>query len=153
MELADVRVQNAIAERLRNERERLGLKPEEFAARVGMHRSTLFNYEAGTRVPDAALLMQMHALAAVDVLYLLTGRRERMTEELTADERALLDRRNMLPTEMCAVVDQVLEWALTTCQHQSHERLSRDVNLSVSIAPLPTGAVKQRAARIARKRT
>lgn len=153
METADARVRNVIAERLRSERARLGLKPEEFAARVGMHRSTLFNYESGVRVPDAALLLQMHELAAVDVLYLLTGRRERMTELLTAEERALLDRRNLLPTEMCAVVDQVVDWAFTTCQHQAHDRLSREIALSIATAPPSPSVVKKRAARLARKDT
>lgn len=101
-----------IGERLREERERLGLNQTELGARGGVSRKTQFNYESGERLPDAAYLAKVMD-AGVDVLYVVTGNRSRVdppqaappqpgglvnvvsTGEnplaLTADEAALLD--------------------------------------------------------------
>lgn len=63
----------SIGERLRNERERLGLNQEAFAALAGAHRKSQGNYEKGDRLPDAGYLSAIAAVG-VDVLYILTGR-------------------------------------------------------------------------------
>lgn len=91
-----------IGERLRQERERLGLNQTELGARGGVSRKTQFNYETGERLPDAAYLAAVME-AGVDVLYVVTGARSAppgigtvlLTGDgatvLTADEAALLD--------------------------------------------------------------
>jgi transcriptional regulator with XRE-family HTH domain len=62
----------SIGERLREERERLGMTQPAFAAIAGTTKQTLFSWETGKTAPDAS---QLSALAAsgVDVLYILTG--------------------------------------------------------------------------------
>lgn len=69
-----------IGERLRAERDRLGLKQEDFAQAVkhqgakGVTRQSQSLYEAGKRVPDAYYLQAVASLG-VDVQYVVTGRR------------------------------------------------------------------------------
>ena len=72
-----------IGKRLAEERTRLGMTQTQFAEAAGLKsRRTLSQYEADERSPDAA------ALAAVDVLYVLTGQRN--ASQLTSREAALL---------------------------------------------------------------
>jgi transcriptional regulator with XRE-family HTH domain len=76
-----------IGERLRAERERLGLSQQEFSAVGGVHLKSQGNYEHGKRgAPDADYLAAIDE-AGADVLYILTGRRG---TALTPDERELL---------------------------------------------------------------
>lgn len=58
--------------RLRDERKRLNLSQEEFAALGGVKKGAQFNYENGSRSPDAEYLMAI-AKAGVDIQFLLTG--------------------------------------------------------------------------------
>lgn len=62
-------------ERLREERARLSLSQEEVATAGGVQRRAQVNYEAGERSPTADYLAAVAGLG-IDVLYLLTGRRE-----------------------------------------------------------------------------
>lgn len=80
-------------DRLREERERLGLNQSKFAALVDVHRNAQSNYEAGTRAPDAAYLA-LASKAGADVLYILTGRRADSGEAHALQTRlgALLER-------------------------------------------------------------
>ena len=82
-----------IGERLREERERLGLNQTDFAAVGGIGRKTQFNYESGERAPDGAYLAAI-AAAGADVLYILTGQRSGTAvppPALKPEEAALLD--------------------------------------------------------------
>ncbi|CAG2152588.1 helix-turn-helix domain-containing protein [Ralstonia mannitolilytica] len=76
-----------IAERLREERKRLGLTQERFGAEGGVGKLAQLNYEKGERSPDAAYLSAV-ALLGVDVSYVLTGERVRVA--MTPDEAAFL---------------------------------------------------------------
>ncbi|WP_315807509.1 helix-turn-helix domain-containing protein [Pseudomonas sp. C9-3] len=65
---------SGIGERLREERERLGLSQGSFGEIGGVKANAQGNYEKGERSPDAAYLSAVEA-AGVDVLYVVTGRR------------------------------------------------------------------------------
>lgn len=65
-----------IGQRLREERERLSLSQTDFGAAVGVTRKSQFNYESGSRSPDAKYLACIYQLG-VDVLYVITGHREK----------------------------------------------------------------------------
>ncbi|WP_295377221.1 helix-turn-helix transcriptional regulator [uncultured Pseudacidovorax sp.] len=83
----------SIGDRLREERERLGLSQSEFAAKAGTTRKTQFNYETDARRPDADYLAALLG-AGVDVLYVLSGQRgiEGVAQRtLRPDQEALLD--------------------------------------------------------------
>jgi len=61
-----------IGDRLRSERERLGLSQEALAEKAGLGRKTQYNYEEGGRSPDAMYLVSAATLG-IDVAYVLTG--------------------------------------------------------------------------------
>ncbi|WP_231886091.1 helix-turn-helix domain-containing protein [Bordetella ansorpii] len=61
-------------ERLREERQRLGMSQAEFGAAGGVLKQAQLKYEKGERTPDAAYLAAI-AQAGADVQYLLTGSR------------------------------------------------------------------------------
>lgn len=79
-------------ERLRAERERLGLGQQELAAKCDVTMRSQRNYEKGERQPDAAYLAALTALGG-DVLYVLTGHGSKlpMSATLPPDEQLLLD--------------------------------------------------------------
>lgn len=83
-------------DRLKEERKRLGLKQGELAGRVGTTNVAQSRYESGDRSPDWAYLSAV-AEAGVDVLYVLTGRRN--STELTPDEEMLLTGYRALDTK------------------------------------------------------
>ncbi|MBF0340705.1 MAG: helix-turn-helix transcriptional regulator [Magnetococcales bacterium] len=59
-------------ERLKTERKRLGLTQGEMADIGGISKTSYFNYESGSREPNASFLTAI-ATAGVDVNYVLTG--------------------------------------------------------------------------------
>lgn len=68
---------NESGKRLREERERLGMKPNDLAGIGGVKERAQYNYETGKRVPDMDYLAKI-AKAGVDVIYVMHG--ERMTQ-------------------------------------------------------------------------
>ena len=82
-----------IFDRLRAERERLGLSQQALAERCGVTARSQRNYESGERAPDASYLSAI-AAAGADVLYILMGQRSQpLSPEATlpTDEQVLLD--------------------------------------------------------------
>ena len=77
----------SIGDRLREERERLGVSQSDFAEAAGTTRKSQFNYETNERRPDADYLAAA-ALKGADVQYIVTGHRS--DTALTADERELI---------------------------------------------------------------
>ncbi|KWN69653.1 transcriptional regulator [Burkholderia ubonensis] len=67
---------------------RIGLSQAEFAALGGLGKQAEFNYEAGTRSPDANYLEALMKVG-VDVLYVISGRRTD-PGAMPADEQDLL---------------------------------------------------------------
>ena len=60
--------------RLCDERRRLGWTQQQLAAKLGVHKNTILNYETGQVAPDARLMADLFDLG-VDIHYLLGGRR------------------------------------------------------------------------------
>ena len=79
-----------ISDRLREERERLGLNQVEFGSIGGVKKLAQINYEKGERHPDSAYLAAI-AAAGADVLYILTGERSSAQPAHDAAEQVLLD--------------------------------------------------------------
>lgn len=81
----------SLGERLRQERERLGMSQPKFAALAATTKQTLFSWETGRTAPDGFQLGAM-ADAGADVLYILTGQRSiKPQPPLKPDEQVLLD--------------------------------------------------------------
>lgn len=66
---------HVISERLKTERENLGLSQQALADRLGIALRSQQNYEKGDRSPDANYLAAI-AAAGADVRYILTGQRD-----------------------------------------------------------------------------
>jgi|GEM_PF-728960 len=65
---------SAIGERLREERERVGISQTELGKIGGVVKKTQIDYEKGASAPNASYLAKVDE-AGVDVLYVVTGRR------------------------------------------------------------------------------
>ena len=75
-------------QRLREERERLGMTQIELGSIGGISKQDQCRYETGTKKFDANYLIAI-AVAGANVLYILTG--QRTERSLPSQERALLD--------------------------------------------------------------
>lgn len=113
-----------IGNRLREERERLGLNQTDFAEKGNVKRKTQYNYETGERCPDADYLSALAAVG-VDTNYILTGIRmtKPMNEPqafytLRPDQSALLDN-----YEHCSEEDKtaIKQMALRGAEAQAKE--------------------------------
>lgn len=74
---------STIGVRLKEERVRMGISQEDFAALAGVQRRAQGSYERDQRTPDAAYLAAA-AGHGVDVQYVLTGRRAREVDDALA---------------------------------------------------------------------
>ena len=100
-----------ISDRLREERERLGMNQVDFGAVGGVKKLAQINYEKGDRHPDSAYLAAI-AAAGADVLYILTGQRSGSAmptpapaaPPLARDEEILLDNYRNLPADAKAAI-------------------------------------------------
>jgi transcriptional regulator with XRE-family HTH domain len=78
-------------DRLKQERQRLGLSQEEFARLGGVQKRAQINYEKGERKPDTDYLAAV-AAGGVDVRYVITGQRMTSSEhELDRRVKAVFD--------------------------------------------------------------
>ncbi|MGC9368668.1 MAG: XRE family transcriptional regulator [Paracoccaceae bacterium] len=85
---------DSVGDRLRSERERLGLSQAAFAALAGASKPSQVRYEKGERYPDG-LYFQRIASKGADVLFILTGeknpvlpdRTRPMSGEVTIDDQ------------------------------------------------------------------
>jgi transcriptional regulator with XRE-family HTH domain len=64
----------SFGQRLREERERLGIKVTDFGTQAGVQKNAQINYEADRRSPDSNYLSAA-AKQGVDIYYVLTGQR------------------------------------------------------------------------------
>lgn len=86
--------------RLKEERARLAISQADFAALGGVARNAQAHYEKGERSPDLDYLSRL-ADAGVDVVYVLTGRRDQVDAgTLTPEESTLIENyRKAAPTD------------------------------------------------------
>jgi len=104
-------ISKGIGERLREERERLGLSQDAFAAKVGIHRNTQNKYEKGSRSFDMAYLHAIKGIG-VDFVYVLDGIRAttaRHYEALQIFCRALLDALGYSARESAEIGDAAID--------------------------------------------
>ncbi|MBX9836006.1 MAG: helix-turn-helix domain-containing protein [Burkholderiaceae bacterium] len=79
-----------LGERIKEERERLGLNQADFAELADSTRKTLFNWESGAATPNATVLAAW-AAHGLDVLYVVTGQRSLSMPATDPAEQVLLD--------------------------------------------------------------
>ena len=102
-----------IGNRLREERERLGLTQPVFAELAGAKKRTLIDWEKDVSSPTAVQLAQL-AAAGADVLYILTGQRTGGASAppppraVSEGDRILLDNFHAAPAQVQAGVKTAL---------------------------------------------
>lgn len=67
-------IKQAIGARLKEARERSGLKQNVVAKRIGVHNSTLNKYESGQREADNETLLKLASIYNVSEQWILTGK-------------------------------------------------------------------------------
>lgn len=83
-------MEKTLGERLREERDRLGINQNELADIGGVKRNSQGNYERGRQNPDTAYLLAI-AKVGVDVMYVLFGRRDNVVSTNTTAENEVLN--------------------------------------------------------------
>ena len=97
---------NTFGERLRQERGRLNLTQEAFAAIGGVKKLAQINYEQGKTFPDAGYLIALSSVG-VDIKYVMLG--TPTTDALAPDETELLAGYRLLDVRSKARVLGVME--------------------------------------------
>lgn len=75
-----------IGDRLKMERQRLGVSPAEFAVLCGVSRTSQFAYESGARLPDADYLAKAND-AGVDLGFVVTGKGKNAGDDFVVIQR------------------------------------------------------------------
>ena len=88
----------SVGDRLREERERLGLSQPKMAEMMGATKQTIYAWENGRTAPDGFQLETFSA-AGADVRYIITGERDG-PPPLKPDEQLLLDRYRSSPAPL-----------------------------------------------------
>lgn len=80
-----------MGERLKEERQRIGVNQTVMAEKCGVTKNTQLAYEKGDRSPDTSYLASSAALG-LDVLYVVTGERKpRLVESLNSETAAFIE--------------------------------------------------------------
>lgn len=80
-----------IGQRLKEERERLGLSQAHFAGIGDLTKQAQINYEQGKRSPDTAYLAALAKHTNIDILYVVTGKRSITEDSMNETEVELLN--------------------------------------------------------------
>ena len=111
-----VLISAGVGERLREERDRLGMNQTDFGVAAGVSRGTQKAYELESSSPDVRYLCALQSMA-VDVHYVLTGARSIAGENgLTPEESTVLEQYRSLPEPDKAAVSR-LTAALAATSH------------------------------------
>ena len=97
-------IADRVGERLREERERLGLTQTEFGVLLGVSRGTQKNYELGANSLDLRYVAALEE-HGVDAAFVLTGRRSTaLGQRFTPGEEELIDQfRSIAPSDQDAI--------------------------------------------------
>ncbi|CAN7597646.1 helix-turn-helix transcriptional regulator [Acidovorax delafieldii] len=80
--------------RLRSERERLGLSRSEISRMCDFPRGSMMNWENGRYLPNGEAMLKLSQKTELDMVYIMSGVR---TLKLTAEEEALIERLRRVP--------------------------------------------------------
>jgi transcriptional regulator with XRE-family HTH domain len=104
----------SLGERLRQERERLGLSQPKFAAIASTSKQTLFSWESGKTAPDGFQLAALRA-AGVDISYVVAGEHQGSGLGEPAVHRAVLDAIDLLSLEKKVDAQQLAKAVVKLC--------------------------------------
>ncbi len=129
---------HSYGEKIREERERLGLSQTEFGEAMGVTKKSQGLYERGEREPDGSYF-QAAAAAGCDVLFILTGRREPKSGSRSPNGDVLF-----------LALEVIQEWQIEHGQCLPVDKFLRAVELLAELAGDEPAQVKKHAASILR---
>lgn len=118
-----------IGERLREERERLGLSQSAIGAIGGVKKLAQLKYEQGERYPGADYLAALAKVGA-DTLYIVTG--ERNAGLLTADETELVEKFRAAPLAVKAAAIAAVTAGSASVNQTFHGSVGQSVAGSIT---------------------
>ena len=104
----------SLGERLRQERERLGLSQPKFAAIAATSKQTLFSWESGKTAPDGFQLAALRT-AGVDVSYVIAGEPQGHGIGESAVHQAVLDAVDLLSLDKKIDAQQLAKAVVKLC--------------------------------------
>ena len=108
-----------IGSRLTEERKRLSLTMTAFGQIGGVTGTSQKNYEEGIRYPSAEYLEKLYD-AGVDIMYVITGRRDTRNETLTSlEDELIVAYRCLNETRKKNLIDTAHALALVTAKENS----------------------------------
>ena len=125
-------------DRLKEERKRLKLNQEEFAALGGVKKGAQFNYENGSRAPDTDYLFAISA-AGVNLVYLMTG--VLSEDAMSEDEKEVLTGYRSLDVRNKARVLGLIEGASGVDTQSAPSKIGPTVTFHGSVGQQITGDI------------
>ena len=83
-----------VGNRVRSERERLGLSRSEISRMCDFPRGSMMNWENGRYLPNGEAMLKLSQKTELDMVYIMSGVR---TLKLTSEEEALIERLRRVP--------------------------------------------------------
>lgn len=137
-------------DRLKQLRQELGLNQEEFAKALKIGRSTIANYEAGTRVPISSVISLICKNWNVNETWLSTGEGEMFIEEDPEDE--LLRLANELAQDTSAEMKRRLVTAMLRLSPEQIETAIEWMRKTLAIVDAPAADQEAMPAASAKKK-
>jgi transcriptional regulator with XRE-family HTH domain len=113
-------LEKTLGERLREERDRLGINQNDFADIGGVKRNSQGNYENDRQRPDTAYLLAISKVG-VDVMYVLFGRRD-----TTAGTHSTVENEVVSCFRSLSPADQVVVHRVATGLAEAAAKASQD---------------------------
>ena len=100
------------------------LTQDEFAARLGISKSTIGKYERGERSPESDILARMRSVLGIDINWLLTGEGPmRPGDREERESAASSDSPSSLPAEIDAALFGWVQEGVATVYREANMRL------------------------------
>lgn len=126
-------------DRLREERERLGMSQPKFAALAETTKQTLFSWETSKTAPDGFQLAALHK-AGVDVLFVITGKHTGAASAPPMPDLGTIE----LAVEYVRNREQLEKRKLTAAQFAKAVRLAYQITFEEQTAGVsPGGEIKE----------
>ena len=131
------RVKRSFGETLLDVRKQNGLSQQRLADLLFVNRSSVANWEAGRRLPDAAMIAKIASILEVDISELLDSADENNASPLVI----MVDDNKITLSGGAQVIEKALPWAtvVTFCKPSSAIEYARANNVSLAFLDIELG--------------
>lgn len=115
-----------IGQRLKEERERIGLSQAHFAGIGDLTKQAQINYEQGKRSPDSAYLAALARHTNIDILFVITGNRSISNESMNKQEVELVEAYRSFGTKGKTAIDAMVTALKGTSSNEDEDNNKND---------------------------